>query len=356
MIIDRSKLVAFFFGWWPEKWRYTWSLLLAIASGFIAHYMGLPLPWMLGPLIGCGFFAAIGKGVIIGKKPRPVCRALLGCTIGANFGPEIIDRVDEIGISLLFVPGFVVLMGFTTYFYLNKIMKMDRLTSIYGSFPGGLNEMVILGQEIGSNPRTLVLIHATRIVVVVVLASLLILFVPKLSVDTLPNPDLFYNWEQLPFVCIISYLGWYLAVKLKIPGPTIIGPMIFSALIHIFEIVNAMPMYIIVISVQILLGSALGCLFKNITLKEMSGPILAGLITTLIATIPLVIIYFILSSLGYDPLSVLLAFSPGGQSEMNILALSVGADMSFISPHHMLRVFMVIIFAGILHKIIKQKL
>ena len=36
--------------------------------------------------------------------------------------------------------------------------------------------------------------------------------------------------------------------------------------------------------------------------------------------------------------------------------LSVGADMSFISPHHMLRVFMVIIFAGILHKIIKQNL
>lgn len=356
MITDKPKLVNFFFGWWPERWRYTWSLLLAISSGFLAYYIGLPLPWMLGPLIGCGFFAAIGKGVIIGKKPRPVCRALLGCTIGANFGPEIIDRVDEIGISLLFVPFFVILMGSTTYFYLKKIMKMDRLTSIYGSFPGGLNEMVILGQEIGSNPRTLVLIHATRIVVVVFLASLLIMFVPKLSVDMLPNPDLFYNWQQLPFVFIISYLGWYLAVKLKIPGPTIIGPMIFSALIHIFEIVEAMPMYIIVIAVQILLGSALGCLFKNITLKEMSGPVLAGLITTLMAVIPLVIIYFILVNIGYDPLSILLAFSPGGQSEMNILALSVGADMSFISPHHMLRVFMVIIFAGILHKIIKQNL
>ena len=65
MITDRSKLVEIFFGWWPEKWRYTWSLLLAIASGFFAYYIGLPLPWMLGPLIGCGFFAAIGKGVII---------------------------------------------------------------------------------------------------------------------------------------------------------------------------------------------------------------------------------------------------------------------------------------------------
>ena len=86
----------------------------------------------------------------------------------------------------------------------------------------------------------------------------------------------------------------------------------------------------------------------------MSGPILAGLVTTLIAIIPLIIIYYFLSNIGYDPLSILLAFSPGGQSEMNILALSVGADMSFISPHHMFRVFLVIIFAGILHKIIKR--
>jgi membrane AbrB-like protein len=340
--------------WWPQKWIYLSSLLLAVVSGFIAYYLSLPLPWMLGPLIGCSFFSAIGKQVIIGKKPRPICRALLGCTIGANFGPEILDRVSEIGISLLFIPGFILLMGLTTYWYLSKFMKMDRPTSIYASIPGGLNEMVILGQELGADPRTLVLIHATRIVVVVFLASLFILFVPKLGVQTLPQPDLFYNWTQLPFVFLISILGWYMAVKLKIPGPTIIGPMILSAFMHIFEIVDAMPMYILVIAVQVLLGAALGCLFKNITLKEMSGPILAGFVTTIISIIPLAIIYFILTQIGYDPLSILLAFSPGGQSEMNILALSIGADMSFISPHHMFRVFLVIIFASLIHKVIKK--
>jgi membrane AbrB-like protein len=145
-----------------------------------------------------------------------------------------------------------------------------------------------------------------------------------------------------------------MAVKLKIPGPTIIGPMILSAFMHIFEIVDAMPMYILVIAVQGLLGAALGCLFKNITLKEMSGPILAGFVTTIISIIPLAIIYFILTQIGYHPLSILLAFSPGGQSEMNILALSIGADMSFISPHHMFRVFLVIIFASLIHKVIKK--
>ena len=347
---------VFLIDWWPQKWRYILSLFLAVISSFIAYYLGLPLPWMLGPLLGCGFFSAIGKPVIIAKKPRPLWRALLGCTIGANFGPEILDRVSEIGVSLLFIPGFVMLMGFTSYIYLSKIMKLNKSTSVYGSIPGGLNEMVVLGEGTGANPRTLVLIHATRIVIVVFLASLLILFVPNSGIKSIPQPDLFYNWEHLPFVFLVSILGWYLAVKFKIPGPTIIGPMILSAFVHIIELVDAMPIYILVISVQIMLGSALGCLFKNITLKEMMGPILAGCITTLISIIPLGFIYFILINLGYDPLSILLAFSPGGQSEMNILALSIGADMSFISPHHMLRVFLVIIFAGILHKILKKNI
>ena len=160
MIKSLSLYLKTFFDWWPQKWRYIFSLLLAIFSSFVAYYIGLPLPWMLGPLIGCGFFAAIGKPVIIGKRPRPICRALLGCTIGANFGPEILDRFGEIGVSLLLIPGFVLIMGCTTFLYLSKIMKMDRSTSIYGSIPGGLNEMVILGQEIGADQRTLVLIHA----------------------------------------------------------------------------------------------------------------------------------------------------------------------------------------------------
>ena len=354
MIKDHYLSLLKFLDWWPKRWIYISSLFLAIISGFIAYYLNLPLPWMLGPLLGCGFFSVIGKQVIIGKKPRPICRALLGCTIGANFGPEILERGSEIGVSLLFIPGFILIMGLTTYWYLSKFIKMDKSTSVYASIPGGLNEMVILGQELGADPRTLVLIHATRIVVVVFLASLLILFVPKLDIQTLPQPDLFYNWSQLPFVFLISILGWYVAVKFKIPGPTIIGPMVLSAFVHVFEIVDAMPMYILVIAIQVLLGAALGCLFKNITLKEMSGPILAGFVTTIISIIPLIIIYFILIKIGYHPLSILLAFAPGGQSEMNILALSIGADMSFITPHHMLRVFLVIIFASIIHKVIKK--
>jgi len=71
MIKTNLSYFDFLFDWWPQKWRYISSLILAIMSSFVAYYLGLPLPWMLGPLIGCGFFSAIGKPVTI-KKTKTI--------------------------------------------------------------------------------------------------------------------------------------------------------------------------------------------------------------------------------------------------------------------------------------------
>ena len=164
---------------------------------------------------------------------------------------------------------------------------------------------------------------------------------------------MFDNFHQLPATIFVSFFGYFLGKKINLPGYTITGPMIFSGILHVFGLINAMPMYILIIVVQVILGSVLGAQFKNISLKDIYGPVLSGIVTTLVALIPLFIFVFILLKLDYNLVSIILSYSPGGQSEMNILALSVGADMAFISTHHMFRVFMVIMFAALLQKYFK---
>ena len=44
-------------------------------------------------------------------------------------------------------------------------------------------------------------------------------------------------------------------------------------------------------------------------------------------------------------METILAFAPGGQAELTILALIVGADMAFVIAHHVLRLFLVILLA-----------
>ena len=337
-----------------SKYRlYFNGLLLAFLGGFLAHFIGIPLPWMLGPLIAVGIATATNCNISIPEAPRPICRALLGCAIGANFSPEVLNRSLEIGLSLIILPIFILTMIFLTTIYLKKVMKFDYKTSIFGSIPGGLNEMVILGNEVGVSPRTMVLIHSTRIVVVVFFASIALYFLPNELKNISLEIDLFKNADQLLAVIFVSFFGYYIGKIIRLPGYTITGPMIFSGVLHVLGLVKAMPIYLLIIIVQIVLGSVLGAQFKNISSKDIYGPIMSGFITTLIAFIPLLIFIIILIKFDYSLLSVILSYSPGGQSEMNILALSVGADMAFISTHHMLRVFMVIFLAAFIQKFLK---
>ena len=64
-------------------------------------------------------------------------------------------------------------MILSTCFVLKIIMNYDKKTSLIGSMPGGLNEMVLLVSEIGGNERIVTLLNTTRIIMVVTIVSIL---------------------------------------------------------------------------------------------------------------------------------------------------------------------------------------
>ena len=50
----------------------------------------------------------------------------------------------------------------------------------------------------------------------------------------------------------------------------------------------------------------------------------------------------------------LLAFAPGGQAELTVLALVVGADMAFVIAHHVLRILVVILGAPLFARLLDR--
>jgi uncharacterized membrane protein AbrB (regulator of aidB expression) len=55
------------------------------------------------------------------------------------------------------------------------------------------------------------------------------------------------------------------------------------------------------------------------------------------------------------PMEAILSLAPGGQAELVVLALIVGADIGFVVAHHLFRVFVVIIGAPILARIFQAR-
>jgi hypothetical protein len=46
-----------------------------------------------------------------------------------------------------------------------------------------------------------------------------------------------------------------------------------------------------------------------------------------------------------NPVEAFLAFAPGGQAEMTVLAIVTGADLGFVITHHLTRIVLVIVGA-----------
>ena len=217
------------------------SIFLAVFGGFLAHNIGIPLPWMLGPLFIIGLFCALKVEIKLPKKPLPLVRALLGCGIGSNFTNEIFININQIGKSLFLLPFFVVLMILSTYFVLKIIMNYDKKTSLIGSMPGGLNEMVLLVSEIGGNERIVTLLNTTRIIMVVTIVSILTHLFTEDFINETSEILYFSDLDDLLYIFTISIIGFFIGKILSIPGYSIIGPMLLSSFLHAFDFINVTP-------------------------------------------------------------------------------------------------------------------
>jgi uncharacterized membrane protein AbrB (regulator of aidB expression) len=67
------------------------------------------------------------------------------------------------------------------------------------------------------------------------------------------------------------------------------------------------------------------------------------------------IVVEIVYTTGLAPgMEALLAFAPGGQAELTVMALIVGADAAFVVAHHVLRIFVVILGAPVFVRLFRR--
>ncbi len=92
----------------------------------------------------------------------------------------------------------------------------------------------------------------------------------------------------------------------------------------------------------------IGSHYAGITMDEVRRDLLAGLGFCGVLIVLTLVFVEAIYTLGLAPgMEALLAFAPGGQAELTVLALIVGADVAFVVAHHVVRIFFVILGAPI---------
>ena len=333
------------------------TFIIGLIGVAVFHGVDLPLPWLLGPIISCLLAALMGVPLQGVKPLNDAMRTILGVAVGATMTPVVIATFPAMWPTLILVPVMVIFIGLLGVPYFQRVWGYDFATAYYSAMPGGLQDMLVFGEEAGGNPRILSLIHATRVLVIVVALPFILKGVWGADLSNPPGaPARTVPISDLVLMVVCAVVGWQGAKRLGLFGASILGPLIVAAMMALLGILENRPPAEAIWAAQFFIGMTVGSKYAGITLSEVRRDIAAGLGFCGILIVLTVIFVEAIYGTGLAPgQETLLAFAPGGQAELTVLALIVGADVAFVVAHHVLRIFVVILGAPLAVRVFKGR-
>lgn len=332
----------------------TFVIALIGVAGF--HALALPLPWLLGPITACLLAALAGVKMRGIKLVNEGMRTVLGVAVGATFTPPLLMTMAGMWPTLMLIPVMVLCIGLVGMPYFQRLWGFDFATSYYSTMPGGLQDMLVFGEEAGGNPRSLSLIHATRVMVIVVALPFILQGFWDADLSNPPGaPASSIAPSQMLLMVACALVGWQGAKAIGMFGASILGPLIVAAACALVGLLHHRPPAEAIWAAQFFIGMTVGVKYTGITMTEVRRDLVAGLgFCVILIVLTLIFVEFVYVLELAPGMEALLAFAPGGQAELTVLALIVGADVAFVIAHHVLRIFVVILGAPLFARLFKD--
>ncbi|MDC7266280.1 AbrB family transcriptional regulator [Shinella sp. HY16] len=332
------------------------TVLIAAAGVAVFLALHLPLPFLFGPMAASLVAALFGAPLAGLGQVSIAARSVLGIAIGTSVTPALIAELPSMVASLALVPVYIVVIGLIGVPFFRRVCGFVPVTAFYAAMPGGAADMTIFGQEAGANVRQLSLVHVTRLMVIMVVAPIILVNIYGVGLthpvgppaSDLPVPEML-------IMAVAALVGWKGGERIGLFGAAILGPLLVSAVLSLAGILHLRPPREALLAAQFLIGMGIGVSYVGVTLRELRNTVTGGAAFVLILAALAGAVTELVTLTGLaPPVEGFLAFIPGGQAEMSMLALVSGADLSFVVVHHLTRILVVILGAPILFRLMRR--
>lgn len=327
------------------------TILLGTGGGLLFAVLKLPLPWMLGSMVVVTIAAIAGFPVKLPFHLRQCMVVFIGVMLGSQFTPELLNKLHDWTFSVGAMLVYIILTMFLVLAYLNKFGNYDPITAYFSAAPGGLNDMTIIGEEMGGDERVIALTQASRILFVVLIIPFMFRIFGgyEAPIGLLPDgPGFDLPLSEWLVIGISVTVGPFLARCLKLPAAFLLGALILTAIAHINGWASSSPPVGLVATAQVILGAAVGCRFSGTKPGEVLRIIRVSIGSAFILMSTAVGGGLLVGELtGLPWYLITLAFAPGGLAEMSLVAIGIGQDVPFVATHHLCRIGIVVFLAPI---------
>jgi membrane AbrB-like protein len=339
--------------------RFLAAILIGALGGWLFVRLNLPLPWMLGSMTACTLASLVRVPIAAPGAVRPPMTMVIGVMLGVGFTPQFFGSVAHWLPTVLGLAGFILVSGGACVAYFRRVAGFDLPTAYFAGMPGGLVEMVIVGEDKGGDARTIALVHSARVLLVVLTLPFLVQVISGSSLGARPQLGvsiLETSWRDEIWLIATALAGAFLGHFLRLPARLLLGPMFASAAVHVLGWTRFAPPVEIVNVAQLVLGTTIGCRFAGTAPREVIRILVLSLGSTVILLAITVAFAVGVSHVSvYGQVPLLLAYSPGGLAEMSLVALSLGIEVAFVAAHHIIRVFIVMIGAAPVFALLQRR-
>ena len=334
--------------------RFALAIGLGASGGAVFFALALPLPWMLGAMSAATAAALAGAPLKVPPAVRNAMIAILGVLLGSQFTIDLFARIADWYVGLSGVVISTAATAGMAYVVFRKIGGYDRPTAYFASMPGGLSEMMVLGESMGGDGRTISLTHGTRILVAVFLIAFYYRIFEGYVPLALPVPaGGEASWIDLVALVACAFVGYPAAKALRIPAAQLVGPLVLSAALHLSGLVSAHPPGELVAAAQVVLGAAIGARFVGMEFRVMRRVmLLAALVAVAMVLVAAGAAWGLASATDLSGSALFLALAPGGLAEMSLIALSFGSAAAFVSTHHVARIILIVIAGPLVFRLL----
>ena len=331
------------------------AIFIGIIGGYLGSVIGLPLPWLLGSLGLNLLFAFTSVKIEFPTKLLNPVFLIIGIILGGTFNISLLYKIHLWIFSSLAMFFCTIISTILASYYFFKICKFGKFISILAALPGAFVPISAALLEFGKNKedKNVLIPQATRVIFIV--SFFPIFFIKNLGFSEVLSYNFsnVYDYKyfiEISFLLSICFIFSKLLKKYNIPSPALIASMALSGLFYTFEIIDSRFPDTFINIAFVFLGTALGTRLNGLKINELIYFIFHGLIVSLILVIIAMITAYLLTYIGFDFIPTFLSFAPGGIHEMIVMSVAYNIDPIFVSYHHFLRIFIIILFLPFLLK------
>jgi uncharacterized protein len=320
------------------------TLLVATVGGVGFAWMGLPAGLVSGSTLATSIAALLGRPMTVPAPLGRVCFVLIGILLGAVVTPESLHGIVTWPLSIALLAICAALMTVAATCYLRFVHGWEPLSALLGASPGSLGQAMALSAEFGADIRGIAIVQTVRVMIITLgLPVGLGLF--GFVASAAPRAPEGFSLIELAIVIAASTAAALLMHKIKFPGGLLFGAMAASAVLHGSGLLHATLPWWLGAAAVVVMGGLTGARFASTTPTMLMAYLWAALGSATVAiAVSAVFVLVVMSFLPFRVADVVVAFAPGAQDTMMVLALALYLDPVFVGAHHLTR-FLVVTFS-----------